>query len=479
MSKKTSLQEALIEAKEIEKAAFESAKKVLEESLSSKIEEAVKESLKELENEKVNEGVKLEIEKGAELKINVSADGTTTVETGSDASTENLGTPEIGDAENVETMETPDADNTEIGDATTEEPINTDNNTEDTMEDEMFEITGLNDLNEVGAEPTDVNAPVAPAGAPEAAAGPTDVAPVAEPSAEVGAEAPTDLADEMKQINQKLDMILAHESGEAASTETSPEGEVEIVDDEQPAAAAPVAGEPTATAPTEGYIGEAGDGLEEIVYEVEEDVQSMFEEMSDLDEIEIVDEAAEELEEDSLAVRHQGNQRQKVRKDVPLGKHAPHSQAATGLKESKNIKAQYESRVDELKKENESLKGTIKEYKESFVVLRTQINEVQIFNAKLAYANKLFTNGGLTNDEKIKIAEEFDKVETIEEAKKLYNKLISESNISKVGKTAADKIKSAKPAAIISSTANASQTIYESDEMRRMKKLAGIIKENA
>ena len=46
---------------------------------------------------------------------------------------------------------------------------------------------------------------------------------------------------------------------------------------------------------------------------------------------------------------------------------------------------------------------------------------MQTFNAKLAYANKLFINGGLTNDEKIKIAEEFDKIETIEEEPNIPN----------------------------------------------------------
>ena len=100
---------------------------------------------------------------------------------------------------------------------------------------------------------------------------------------------------------------------------------------------------------------------------------------------------------------------------------------------------------------------------------------MQIFNAKLAYANKLFTSGGLTNNEKIKIAEEFDKVETIEEAKKLYNKLISEVNISKSAPQ--EKIKSAKPA-IVASNTNNSQTLFESEEFKRMRKLAGIIKEN-
>jgi hypothetical protein len=37
-----------------------------------------------------------------------------------------------------------------------------------------------------------------------------------------------------------------------------------------------------------------------------------------------------------------------------------------------------------------------------------QFNEMQTFNAKLAYANKLFMEGGFSDKEKLKIAEAFD-----------------------------------------------------------------------
>lgn len=458
---KTSLQKAILEAKEIEKAAFDNAKKVLEESMNPKIEQAVKESLRELENEKVNEGLKIDVAQGADLKINVTADGTATVEVGNDSSVE---TPALEIPVPIE-LGAEEEKNTNLDTDTDMENKN--------QEDEIYEVEGLS---EIGAEPTDVNAPVASAPAAPAA---MDAPPVDAATAETGEAAPTDLAGQLADISQKLDMILAHEEGEeqGETSETSPEGEVEIVDDETPATAEVPTPAPVAQ---EGGIGMAE---EEVVYEVEDDLHSMFEEMGDLDEIEIVDESGmafeeyeeEGLEEDSLSVRHIAGQRGKIAKKVPLGKHAPHSDVAKGLNESE-VKAQYESQVDELKKENASLMETIKEYKESFIVLRKQINEVQIFNAKLAYANKLFTSGGLTNDEKIKIAEEFDKAETIEEAKKLYNKLISEVS-SKGSKTVADKIKSVKPA-IVASNSNSSQTLFESEEFKRMRKLAGIIKEN-
>jgi hypothetical protein len=152
------------------------------------------------------------------------------------------------------------------------------------------------------------------------------------------------------------------------------------------------------------------------------------------------------------------------------GHHAP----VTSLKENK---AHQESKIDELIKENSSLKNTVKtlqnkekQFEEAFVDLRTQFNEMQLFNGKLALVNKVLMNGGLTTDEKIKICEQFDSVQTYEEASKLFKNIIKENNIRVVdGK---EKLKSAS-----TNTAkpkSSPEPLYESDEARRAKKLAGI-----
>lgn len=464
--KKTSLKQAIIEAKEIEQAAYVSAKKALEEALAPKIEQAVKETLMELEKEvenetkvapeqSIEEGVKIEVEPGADINVNVNQDGGATITTGA------AETPI-----EPETIETPEE--------TPEEIPNTDiTMDENTMEEEMYEVEGISE------EEVPADAPVAEPGATEVPAEMPSEAPAEVPE-------PTVSDNPFEMINQKLDAILNKvEAGEEGAT--GAEGEVEIVDDET--AAQPEVAQ--APAEPEGVVAETGDISmeEETVYELDDMDEEAFvretdgeayDEMDAMEEIEIVDEE-ENIEEDSLAIRHAASQRGKIGK-MPLGKHAPHSDHATSLKENKQkeTKAHNESAVDELKQENESLKKTIKEYKESFVVLRKQINEVQVFNAKLAFANKLFTKGGLTNDEKIRIAEEFDKVGTVEEAKKLYNRLVNEVSEVKTQKTSpVDKLKTVKPNMTnVQSQPNQSQTLYESDEMKRMKRLAGLIKEN-
>ncbi len=142
-----------------------------------------------------------------------------------------------------------------------------------------------------------------------------------------------------------------------------------------------------------------------------------------------------------------------------------------------DIKAQYESKIDELKKENKRLnestkemKGIIQNYKSSFVDLRKQFDEMQVFNAKLAYANKIFANGGLSTNEKARIAEQFDSAKTIKDAEKLYQKIIKENKAPSLNEKTVLKSSAthtAKPK---------NETIYESEEMKRRKRLAGITK---
>lgn len=457
--KKSLIQEAILEAREIEKIATEKARKAIEEEMAPRIKQVANEALKEFEMNSINEGMNLEIPDGAELTIKMPEDETGAIE--NEISDENTETEELDLDGNVESEEIT-------------------NNKEEDMSD-IFEIEGLNEVDDTiqpaAGETTDV------------------AAPAAAPDLNADTEAlPAEETVSLESVNQKLDDVLAKLDSFSMDDSTEEgEGDVSIIEDEPEAAPAPTElPAETPAAPVqeeEEFELESEDEMdEEVVYEVEDDnsdsnmleyeleeedmsdinsesMMEMFKEIEGLDEIEIIDE--EELEDETIEEMLGVSQ---ALKHSTLGK-LPKNEINESLNK---LKAQYGSKIDELNQENESLKQTIKEYKDSFIVLRKQINEVQIFNAKLAYANKLFTNGGLTNDEKMKIAEDFDSVETIEEAKKLYNNLLNEMKISKSPKNPSiDKLKSVGPAVIKSSNA---QTLFESDEMRRMKRLAGINK---
>ena len=71
----------------------------------------------------------------------------------------------------------------------------------------------------------------------------------------------------------------------------------------------------------------------------------------------------------------------------------------------------------------ETLQGELNEYKEAVVYLKDKLHEVNILNAKLLYTNKLFKEFVLSNDQKLKIVETFDRAQTTREIKLVYSTL--------------------------------------------------------
>jgi len=110
---------------------------------------------------------------------------------------------------------------------------------------------------------------------------------------------------------------------------------------------------------------------------------------------------------------------------------------------------------------------------ETIETLRADLNETNLLNAKLLYVNKVFKANNLTESQKANVIAAFDKAETVKEVKLVFE-TVSENVVAKkevVKETkgfasAATGIAPAKPAVI--SEAN--------DVVRRMQKLAGIIK---
>ena len=66
------------------------------------------------------------------------------------------------------------------------------------------------------------------------------------------------------------------------------------------------------------------------------------------------------------------------------------------------------------------------EYRKALNIFREKLNEVAVFNSNLAYATRLFTEHTTTKQEKINIMRRFDNVETIKESKNLYGQIKNE-----------------------------------------------------
>ena len=107
--------------------------------------------------------------------------------------------------------------------------------------------------------------------------------------------------------------------------------------------------------------------------------------------------------------------------------------------------------------------------------LRTKLSEVNLLNAKLLYVNKLFRRNGLSESQKVKIVETFDRAKSVREAKLVYATL-SESMTSKsVGTKTSTKKRVTEGFA--SAASKKTNIITEGNEqVNRFKELAGIIK---
>ena len=124
----------------------------------------------------------------------------------------------------------------------------------------------------------------------------------------------------------------------------------------------------------------------------------------------------------------------------------------------------------------EYLQSELNEYKEAVTFLREKLHEVNILNAKLLYTNKLFKEFALTNEQKLKIVETFDRAQTTREIKLVYSTLAEsmkkesvEVKSHTVQEAASRKTGSTKP--------TSKKIITEESEVAaRFKKLAGILK---
>lgn len=87
------------------------------------------------------------------------------------------------------------------------------------------------------------------------------------------------------------------------------------------------------------------------------------------------------------------------------------------MKTKTNSALEEEVRVLRLKNE---------EYRKALNIFREKLNEVAVFNSNLAYATRLFTEHTTTKQEKINIMRRFDNVETIKESKNLYTQIKDE-----------------------------------------------------
>ena len=122
------------------------------------------------------------------------------------------------------------------------------------------------------------------------------------------------------------------------------------------------------------------------------------------------------------------------------------------------------------------LQSALDEHRNVVKYLRSKLNEVNLLNAKLLFTNKLFRSFGLSNDQKMKVVENFDRAHNLREVKLVYSTL-AESFGTKKSKTEIKEVKGSASKAVASTKSEKQEKIIsEGSELRdRFKKLAGIL----
>ena len=136
-------------------------------------------------------------------------------------------------------------------------------------------------------------------------------------------------------------------------------------------------------------------------------------------------------------------------------------------------KVEEKKDVDEAKKEVEEAKKEVDEAVKVIKALKNELNEVNLLNAKLLYVNKIFKSKSLTESQKVKVINAFDRAESVKEVKNTYETLKESFNGTSQKSAIKESVGFASKTVLGGSTTSA--PIVETDSfVARMQKLAGI-----
>jgi len=124
----------------------------------------------------------------------------------------------------------------------------------------------------------------------------------------------------------------------------------------------------------------------------------------------------------------------------------------------------------EAEEDESTTKKDLEEAYAAIKTLRSELQEINLLNAKLLYTNKLFRNKSLTESQKVKVLAAFDKAKTKQEAQLIYETLLGS-----VATIAKSPIKESLGSAS-KALGSVAKPIIENDAFARMRELAGLTK---
>ena len=234
----------------------------------------------------------------------------------------------------------------------------------------------------------------------------------------------------------------------------------------------------------ENTIDEAEEGLEEAEEEMESEEEGGEEEMeSEEEEINVADLSVDELKDIIKDIISQELESEEMESEED---EAGEEDMMGGEEiEGEEMGDEDEINLDELLAELDALEEAddkdakneeLDEAISTINTLRTELQEVNLLNAKLLYVNKIFKAKNLTEAQKVKVIASFDKATTAKEAKIVFESIDSALTMSTTT-TQKNTIKESLGfASKAAGNAPKKQIVEVNDALSRMQKLAGIIK---
>ena len=207
--------------------------------------------------------------------------------------------------------------------------------------------------------------------------------------------------------------------------------------------------------------------IKELEAEDEEGTAEMAMEDEDEDEVsETEDDEVSETEDDEVSETEDDEVAEDEELDLEeiiksLKEEDDEDETASELKEEEDeeTKTETEKELEEAYATIKSLKGTI--------------NEVNLLNAKLLFSNKLFRSHNLTEGQKMRVIETFDRAANVREVKLVFSTLAESLSAGATRKTSITESIASKAT---KSTKPAKAVIVEANQFNnRMKKLAGLL----
>jgi hypothetical protein len=128
--------------------------------------------------------------------------------------------------------------------------------------------------------------------------------------------------------------------------------------------------------------------------------------------------------------------------------------------------------IRQLSRKNRAQKEKLNKYRGAVQTLREQLEDLNLFNAKLLYVNKLLQNKSLNESQKKSIIRALDEAKSLGETKSLYKSLTESLASSTKKSTLSESTRFGSSSRTTTSSQSTATSV--NNELSRWQKLAGI-----